>query len=62
MEIALDVTANTYRVWSYKTVWPGNWKVEATDEAGNVLATVAFTVSGDAPVQTPKADPPTQGK
>lgn len=62
MEIALDVTANTYRVWSYKTVWPGSWRVEATDEAGKTLATAAFTVTDAAPAQTPEAETPTQGK
>ena len=27
-EIELDVKTKTYRVWSNKSVWPGNWKVE----------------------------------
>lgn len=56
-EVELNVNAKTYRVWSSKSVWPGDWKVEATDEAGNVLATVTFTVSSAAPVETS-----TQGK
>ncbi|MEI7481881.1 MAG: DUF2914 domain-containing protein [Elusimicrobiota bacterium] len=61
-EIELSVNAKTYRVWSYKSVWPGTWKVETTDEAGKVLAVVTFTVSSAAPVQTPEAETPTQGK
>ena len=68
-EIELNVAAKTYRVWSNKSVWPGNWKVEATDEAGTVLATVSFTVSGAEPAQTPKTgtetpktEAPSQGK
>jgi len=75
VEIELDVAAENYRVWSYKSVWPGNWKVETTDENGTVLATVNFTVAGEADkapkagtqapkteAQAPKAEPPTQGK
>lgn len=61
-EIELDVKAKTYRVWSNKSVWPGNWKVEVTDEAGTVLATVAFTVSKTAAAEPPKTETPTQGK
>jgi len=61
-EIELNVKAKTYRVWSNKAVWPGNWKVEVTDEAGKVLATVSFTVSSAAAVEAPKAETPTQGK
>ncbi len=44
-EIELAVNASPYRVWSSKAVWPGNWKVEVTDEAGSVISTVEFTVS-----------------
>jgi len=61
-EIELAVNAKTYRVWSYKSVWPGSWKVETTDEAGKVLAVVTFTVSSAAPAQTPETEAPTQGK
>jgi len=61
-EIELEVKAKTYRVWSNKSVWPGNWKVEVTDEAGAVLATVTFTVAWTAAAETPKAETPTQGK
>lgn len=47
-EVELAVNSSPYRVWSSKAVWPGNWKVETTDEAGNVLATVEFTVGEEA--------------
>ena len=62
VEIELDVTATTYRVWSYKSVWPGSWKVETTDETGKVLAVVTFTVSSAAPAKAPETETPTQGK
>ena len=60
-EIMLDVKARTYRVWSNKSVWPGNWKVEVTDEAGTVLAAVTFTVARTA-ARPASAEVPTQGK
>jgi len=44
-EIELNVTTSPYRVWSSKSVWPGTWKVDVTDETGAVLATVQFTVA-----------------
>lgn len=47
-EVELTVNSSPYRVWSSKAVWPGSWKVEATDEAGNVLATAEFTVGEEA--------------
>lgn len=59
-EIDLSINAKAYRVWSSKAVWPGDWKVEATDEAGKVLATVTFTVSNTAAAS--KTETPTQGK
>ncbi len=58
-EIELNVKAKTYRVWSNKAVWPGNWKVEVTTEDGKMLSAVTFTVSGTA---APKTEPDTQGK
>ncbi len=61
-EIELNVNAKTYRVWSYKSVWPGSWKVETTDETGKVLAVVTFTVSSAAPAKAPETETPTQGK
>jgi hypothetical protein len=31
------------RLWSYKTVTPGNWKVDVVDEKGKVLGSGAFS-------------------
>ena len=61
-EVELNINARAYRAWSSKSVWPGNWKVEAVDEAGEVLAAVIFTVSGAAQALAPKEETPTQGK
>ena len=61
-EVELNINAKVYRVWSYKAVWPGNWKVEVIDETGKVLAAAAFTVSNTAAAEAPKAEAPTQGK
>lgn len=47
-EIELKVNSSPYRVWSWKNVTPGSWKVEVTDEAGAVLATAEFTVTAEA--------------
>lgn len=44
VEVPLAVKYPTTRTWSYQTIWPGKWKVEATDESGNVLSTTDFTV------------------
>ena len=52
-ELELSVNGSPYRVWSNKTVWPGNWKVEVTDEAGTVLASAEFTVSDAKPAAEP---------
>jgi hypothetical protein len=62
--IELNVGSRSYRVWSSKTVWPGEWKVEVTNEAGMVLAEITFTVSADTPVkaEAPEPQAPTQGK
>ncbi len=43
-EKTLDIKYPSMRTWSAKTVRAGDWKVEVTDEAGNVLSSVAFTV------------------
>lgn len=47
-EIPLSVKSSPYRVWSAKNVVPGNWKVDVTDEDGNVLASLVFTVAAEA--------------
>jgi hypothetical protein len=43
-EIALDIKYPSTRTWSVKTVKAGNWRVDITDDAGNVLSSVSFTV------------------
>jgi hypothetical protein len=43
-EITLDIKYPSTRTWSAKTIGPGNWRVEITDEAGKVLSVVGFTV------------------
>lgn len=55
-EVELSVNSSPYRVWSSKAVWPGNWKVEVTDENGAVLASHDFSVSGEAAAQPAKAE------
>lgn len=49
-QVELEIKGPSYRVWSSKSVQPGEWKVEVTDEAGKVLATAMFTV-GEAPMK-----------
>jgi hypothetical protein len=44
VEVPLAVKYAATRTWSYQTIWPGKWKVEATDEAGNVLSSADFAV------------------
>jgi hypothetical protein len=55
-EIELKVNSSPYRVWSWKNVTPGSWKVEVTDESGAVLAAAEFTVTeakaAEEPVKT----------
>lgn len=53
-EIELMVNSSPYRVWSNKSVRPGSWKVEVTDEAGAVLASLEFTVTAEAAAQPAK--------
>jgi hypothetical protein len=43
-EIPLEINFASTRTWSSKTVRTGNCKVEVTDDAGTVLASVTFTV------------------
>jgi len=45
--VRLDVNYPRVRTWSSKTMmpeWAGEWKVEAVDEAGKVLASTEFTL------------------
>jgi hypothetical protein len=41
---SLDLKFTSTRTWSSKAVKAGNWKVDVTDDAGTVLASVSFTV------------------
>lgn len=59
-EIELSVNTSPCRTWSAKTVTPGSWKVEVTDEAGNVLTSAEFTVT--APAAAPQEAPAPQAK
>ncbi|GAB4370707.1 MAG: DUF2914 domain-containing protein [Deltaproteobacteria bacterium] len=51
-EVSLEVNSPSWRTWSSKEILPeqtGEWKVEILDGAGNVLATLPFTVGAAAP-------------
>jgi hypothetical protein len=61
-EMELNVKSPTYRGWSSKAVWPGDWKVSATDETGEVLATVSFTVSNEITARPVRTGTTSQGK
>jgi hypothetical protein len=43
-EIPLTLNFASGRLWSYKTVSPGQWKVEVVTAAGTVLGSATFTV------------------
>jgi len=43
-EYSLDLKFASTRTWSSKSVRPGSWRVDVTDEAGKVLSSVSFTV------------------
>ncbi len=43
-EQPLDIKFTSTRTWSTKSVKPGSWKVDVTDEGGTVLSSVSFTV------------------
>ncbi|MFB3922483.1 MAG: DUF2914 domain-containing protein [Terriglobia bacterium] len=43
-EKALDIKFPSTRTWTAKSVKPGSWRVDITDEAGTVLSSVSFTV------------------
>lgn len=45
LSVGLTLGGSHWRTWTRKTLHPGSegdWKVEARDEAGNVLATAVF--------------------
>ncbi|MDT8286440.1 MAG: DUF2914 domain-containing protein [Elusimicrobiales bacterium] len=56
-QVELEIKASPYRVWSSKAVGPGEWKVEVTDEEGNVLASAMFTVGGGSPEDSDSSEP-----
>jgi|SRR5437879_885918 len=64
--VPLEIKYNAMRTWSSKSVWPGSWKVDVTDDQGKVLASKEFTVSkealptGQAGAPPAKAAPPPQ--
>lgn len=57
-EIELKVSSSPYRIWSWKNVTPGNWKVEVTDETGAVLASSEFTVTENMTAEPAKTEEP----
>ena len=60
--VPLEIKYNAARTWSSKSVWPGSWKVDVTDDQGKVLSSQEFTVSKEvAPPATP-APPPQVGQ
>jgi len=42
--VSLTLSTSPSRTWSYKTVWPAQWKVEVVDESGTVIASREFSV------------------
>ncbi len=43
-EMDLDIKYPSTRTWTVKTIQPGDWRVDITDEAGTALDSVSFTV------------------
>jgi hypothetical protein len=42
-EMPLRLKYASGRLWSYKTVTPGDWKVDVVNEAGEVIGSAGFT-------------------
>lgn len=42
-ELPLRLKYDSGRLWSYKTVTPGDWKVDVVNEAGEVIGSASFT-------------------
>jgi hypothetical protein len=42
-ELPMRLRYASGRLWSYKTVWPGEWKVDVVNEAGEVIGSGTFT-------------------
>jgi hypothetical protein len=43
LEVPLRLGYASGRLWSYKTVTPGTWKVDVVDNSGKVIGSGAFT-------------------
>jgi hypothetical protein len=43
LEVPLRLGYASGRLWSYKTVTPGEWKVDVVDEAGKVIGSGSFS-------------------
>jgi hypothetical protein len=43
-EYSLSLKFNSTRTWSCKSVRPGDWKVDVTDDAGALLSSISFAV------------------
>ena len=59
-EVPLEIKYPAARTWSSKTVWPGSWKVDVTDDQGKVLSSKEFTVTKEVapPAPAAQAAPP----
>lgn len=43
-EVPLSIKFPSFRTWSNKAIWPGDWKVEVVSESGETLTSMDFTV------------------
>jgi hypothetical protein len=53
-ETPINASGPRWRTWSYLKALPGKWKVEVTDESGQVLKTAEFVVAKDTQVSSAK--------
>lgn len=44
LEVPLTLRYSSTRTWSQKRVWPGKWRVDVVNDAGEVLSSVNFIV------------------
>jgi len=61
-EVSLPIKYSAMRTWSSKAVWPGQWKVEVTDDSGSVLSSTEFTVKAGAEGAAPTDKTSNQNK
>ena len=45
--VELNIGGSPWRTWSYKTVWPADWTVQAVNAQGEVLASADIKVTGE---------------